>query len=142
MLDQLLQILDEPLGVCEGLVLSVMTLRRVLGKLTGERGGWWLEEPLVTHLGDDNLPMIQVFHCLSGPDQVTDELSFLVPVIGDPNRSDRSLVCFVPELLQPFMEGLYLEDGRVVGDFVTDFERFWSPLKNALLQFGTQEGAI
>src|ERR1700733_14294489 len=132
MLERLLRIVNEPLGVCEGLIMSISTLRRVIEKLNDEHGRWWLEEPLVVHLSADHLPTIQVFHSRSGPDQVTDELGWMVPVIGDPTINDHSLVALAPELIQSSMEGLYLENGRVLSDFITDFERFWKPLEQAL----------
>jgi len=77
--------------------------------------------------------MVQVFHSLSGPDQVTDELSFLIPVIpaGEPMDETRTSVHLDPELIRPQIEGLYLEKGRVLLDFIEDWERFWEPLKSA-----------
>lgn len=142
MLDKLLRLLNEPLGVFEGLILPVSTLRRVMEKLNGEHGRWWLEEPLVIRAGDDNLPMIQVLHSLSGPEQVTDELGYMLPVIGNPRENDLALVVLAPELIQASMEGLYLERDQILSDFITDIERFWKPLERMCRELGALEGTI
>lgn len=145
-LENLLRLLNDLVGVCEGLILSVSTLRRVVKRLHGEHGRWWLEDPLVVHtvnhLNLYNLPMIQIFHSLSGPDQATDELGLMLPVLGDPADTDCALVCLAPELIYFAMEGLYLENGRVLADAITDFERVWNPLKRAVLELGNQDGTI
>jgi hypothetical protein len=122
-------------GIRHGLVLSLANLRLVLEQLTRERGRWWIEDPLALHHNGDT-PMVQVFHSLSGPDQVTDELSFLIPVLvaGDIRDEEHVKVCLHPELIQPQIEGLYLEKGRVLTDFIEDFARFWEPLKIAVQQ--------
>lgn len=142
----LLQWLKDPVGICEGLLLSIASLRRVIEKLNGEQGRWWLEDPLIVHkidrLNVPDLPMIQIFHSLSGLDQVTDELSLMVPVIGDPSETDCALIFLAPELIHFTMEGLYLEDDRVLGDAVTDFERIWNPLRRTALELGKQDGTI
>jgi len=143
-LENLLRLLNDPVGVCEALILSVSTLRRVVKRLHGEHGRWWLEDPLVVHtinhLNIHNLQMIQIFHSLSGPDQATDELGLMLPVIGNPADTDCALVCLAPELMYFAMEGLYVEKGRVLGDAITDFERVWNPLRCAVIEVGRQEG--
>jgi hypothetical protein len=122
-------------GIRHGVILSLADLRRVLEQLSLERGRWWLEDPPVRL--DGSIQTVQVFHSLAGPDQVTDELSFLVPVIpsGDSSDDSRVAVCLHPELLRSQIEGLYLEKGRVLMDFIEDWVRFWEPLKQAASGF-------
>lgn len=131
-----LGMLTVSFGIRHGLVLSLSDLRQVLDELSRERGRWWLEDPLVLR-HEDGTDTVQVFHSLAGPDQVTDEISFLVPVIhsGDLMDESRVSVCLHPELIRPQIEGLYLEKGRVLMDFIEDWVRFWEPLKQAAAKF-------
>ncbi len=138
--------LNDPVSVCEGLILSISALRRVIHRLNGKHGRWWIEDPLVVHkidhLNIPDLAMIQVFHARTAPDQVTDELGLMLPVIGAPTKTDCALVCLAPELIRFAMEGLYVEAGHVQGDVISDFERIWKPLKCAVIEVGIQEGTI
>jgi hypothetical protein len=145
-LENLLRLLNDPVGVCEGLILSNATLRRAVKMLNAEQGRWWLEDPMVAyrvnHLNIHDLRMVQIFHSRSGPDQATDELGLMLPVIGDPADTDCALVCLAPELIHFALEGLYLENGRVLGDPLTDFERVWNSLRCAVIEVGRQDGTI
>jgi hypothetical protein len=145
-LEDLLAWLQDPVGVCKGLILSIASLRRVVEALNGEQGRWRLEDPVVVHkvhhLNVHGLPMIQIFHSRTGADQVTDELAFMLPVLGDPADTARALVCLAPELIHFSMEGLYVENGRVLCDEITDFERVWHPLRRAVLEQGKRDGTI
>lgn len=141
-----LNFMSGPFGICGGLILSISSLRRVVTRLHGADGHWWIEDPLVVRkvnfLNLLNLPMIQIFHARSGHDQATDELGLMLPVIGEPSDSDYALVCLAPELIQFSMEGLYLEGGQVLCDVITDFERVWYPLKRAVIEVGREDGTI
>lgn len=123
---------------CEQYVyLSLAGLRRIINHLNGTHGRWWLEDPVVPHRRDRPFGvtgMIEVFHSKGGPDQVTDELSFLVPVVWHQDfvDEDGTLVCLAPEVIQPGVEGLYLENGHVLMDCIADWQRFWGPLKGAV----------
>jgi hypothetical protein len=120
-------------------ILSLATLRVILNTLNREHGRWWLEEPLVVRTVN-RLPMIQVSHSLAGPDQVTDELSFLVPISSNAiDNEDGTLVFLDPELIEAEIEGLYYERGRVLSDFIADWERFWEPLANAVWEVLARE---
>lgn len=129
----------------DSLVLSVAEFRLVLGALNRSHGRWWFEDPIVPRperLTADGT-MIDVFHSRTGPDQVTDELSFLVPVFGDWSDEHNALVCLHPDLIVAEMEGLYLERGRVLGDCIEDWFRFWRPLKRAVVEWmGTRRPFI
>jgi hypothetical protein len=119
----------------DGFTLSLADLRRVLDDLRREQGRWWLDDLLILHLNGD-VGRIEVFHSLAGPDQVTDEISFLVPVTPTDNLADEehTMACLHPELIEPQTEGLYLEGDRVLMDFITDWDRFWNPLRRAIDQ--------
>ncbi|MBX6361925.1 MAG: hypothetical protein IRZ03_17840 [Acidobacterium ailaaui] len=102
-----------------GFVLSLADLRPMLQDLERDGKRWWIEE---SPTGE----AITICH---------DEISFLVPVvsIGDSMKDEsRLMVCLHPELIRPQIEGLYLENGRVLGDFIEDWTRFWEPLKQRL----------
>lgn len=125
----------------DGIVLPLSDLRSVLASLSRNQGRWWLEDPLILHQEVSRgavVELVQVFHSLSGPDQVTDELSFLVPVVGTRHLPDerRMLVCLHPELIRPQVEGLYVEKDRVLADLIADWTRFWEPLKLAAAPSG------
>jgi hypothetical protein len=117
--------------------LTLAGLRRILNELDQSPGRWWLEDPAVLHRR--NLPsgvtgMIEVFHCEDGRDQATGELSFLIPAYSPSESADEGciLVRLAPELIQPGITGLYIENGCAVTDFMEDWHRFWNPLKTAL----------
>jgi hypothetical protein len=123
----------------DGIIISLADLRRVLEELNDIQGRWWLAEPLVLHpsgRSPNAAQLVEVFLCRSGPEQVTDELSFFVPVvaIGAALDGERTLLSFHPEFIEPGVAGLYLEDGRIMSDFIEDWERFWGPLKLAAMR--------
>jgi hypothetical protein len=129
----------------EYVYLSLASLRRVLNDLDGNHGRWWLEDPVVMHRRD--LPrnitgMVEVFHAKGGLNQVTDELSFLIPVVSPSHQEDEcdTFVWLEPEFIEPGIERLYLENGRVFTDFIQDCNRFWVPLRKAVCQTTLQTG--
>lgn len=117
--------------------VSLAGLRRVLNDLDEAHGRWWLEGPVVLRRRDIAFGMIgtiEVFHAKGGPGQVTDELSFLLPVTSKSGFEDdgNSFIWLEPRLIEPGIEGLYFENGRVLTDFIADWVRFWCPLKKAV----------
>src|SRR5580698_4419207 len=68
--------------ICHGFVLFLADLRRVLADLSRDSGRWWLENPRPRDppVAPSTAWTIQVFASKAGPDQVTDEVSFRVPV--------------------------------------------------------------
>jgi hypothetical protein len=117
----------------DSLVLSLAEFRLVIEVLNRSQGRWWFEYPIVPRperLTPEGT-MVEVFHSRGGANQVTDELSFLVPVFGDWSDENQALVCLYPDLIVAEMEGLYFERGRVLGDCLEDWFRFWTPLKQA-----------
>ena len=120
-----------------GYILSIADLRRVLADISHGSRRWWIEEN-VTLLRDPDKPMfwLTLFHSNPTPSQMTDEISFQVPVLLSSVlrwKEEFALVCLHAETIRPLMEGLYLENNRVVGDFMEDWTMFWGPLKQALL---------
>jgi hypothetical protein len=66
---------------------------------------------------------LTIYHSRPVPGQMTDELSFRVPVLSVnvvQGREESALVCLHPETVRPLIEGLYLENNRVVGDCLED----------------------
>lgn len=110
----------------DGLVLSLADLRRVLADLSRESGRWWLDNPRTL---DQAVPLgtvwsIQVHSSQAGPNQVTNEVSFSVPVVAAISGEDEEhiAVCLHPELIEPQIEGLYLEQRKIKSDFMR-----WTP---------------
>jgi hypothetical protein len=62
---------------------------------------------------------------------MTDEISFQVPVLLSSVvrwQEESALVCLNSETIRPLMEGLYLENNRVVGDSLEVGSRFTNAL--------------
>jgi hypothetical protein len=118
-------------------ILSIADLRQVMAGISHGSRRWWIEDD-VTLLRDPDKPMfwLTLFHSNPTPGQMTDEISFQVPVLLSTLlrwKEESALVCMHPETIRPLIEGLYLENNRVVGDFMEDWTMFWEPLKQALL---------
>lgn len=113
-------------------------LRSLLESLSTGGKRWWLEDPLeVRPAVRSEYPSgaVAVFCCDPAVDRVTDEISFLIPVMALPSPGaveETTLVCLHPDVIRPQIEGLYLENGQVLTDFLEDWSRFWEPLRTAL----------
>jgi hypothetical protein len=119
-----------------GYILTIADLRRVLADISHGSRRWWIDDN-VTLLRDPEKPRswLTLFHACPAPGQMTDEISFQVPVLlasRTPRNRESALVCLHPEMIRPHMEGLYLENDRVLGDCLEDWHMFWSPLNAAL----------
>ncbi len=119
-----------------GYILSIADLRRVLTDVSHGSRRWWIENNVTLLRDPDETTFwLTLFHSNPAPGQMTDEISFQVPVLLSSVvrwKEESALVCLHPETIRPLMEGLYLENDRVVGDFLEDWHMFWDPLKAAL----------
>ena len=109
-------------SLSRGYILSIADLRRVLADISHGSRRWWIDEN-VTLLRDAEKPRswLTLFHSCPTPDQMTDEISFQVPVLlacVAPRNEESALVCLNPEMIRPHMQGLYLENDRVVRSFL------------------------
>jgi hypothetical protein len=53
--------------------------------------------------------------------------------LGDGATEEPELIVSLsPKLMDPVTMGLYLEDGELKYDFLEDWDRFWSPIKQRL----------
>jgi hypothetical protein len=53
--------------------------------------------------------------------------------LGDGETEEPELIVSLsPKLMDPVTMGLYLEDGELKYDFLEDWDRFWSPIKQRL----------
>jgi hypothetical protein len=124
-------------SLSRGYILSIADLRRVLADISHGSRRWWIEDNVtLLHCPDETTFLLTIFHSNPAPDQMTDEVSFQVPVLLSSVvrwKEEFALVCLHPARIWPLMEGLYLENNRVVGDFMEDWTMFWGPLKQALL---------
>ena len=119
-----------------GYILSIEDLRTVLAGIGEGSKRWWIEEP-VKFVRDPEKPhvWVTIYHSAPTPYQMTDQLSFQVPVLpfsAVVGREESALVCLDPEAIRPLMEGLYLDNDRIVGDFLEDWHLFWEPIKKAI----------
>jgi hypothetical protein len=119
-----------------GYILSIADLRNLLTEISYGSRRWWTDND-VTLLRDPEEPTfcLTLFHSCPTEGQITDEISFQVPVLLAslaPRNIESALVCLHPEMIRPLVEGLYLENGRVLGDCLQDWYLFWDPLKVAL----------
>jgi hypothetical protein len=124
-------------SLSHGYVLSIADLRRVMAGISHGSRRWWIDSN-ITFLRNPGEPTLwlTLFHACPISDQMTDELSFQVPVLHVSvvrGKDESALVCLHPETIRPHMEGLYFENDRVVGDCLEDWHLFWEPLKRALL---------
>jgi hypothetical protein len=116
-----------------GLVVNLTVLREVLRSLSVNGKRWWIasdpQDTLTTR-------SIRIGH---GDPRCSDRLNtlyFRIPVLGDqtPRGGTDGLVFLLdPSTSDAEEPGYYIEDGRVVQDFVEDFVCFYRPLNRALI---------
>jgi len=126
-------------SLSRGYVLTIADLRRVLADVSHGSRRWWIDDN-VTLLGDPekSRSWLKLFHSCPTEGQMTDEISFQVPVLLAslaPRSVESALVCLHPEMIQPLMEGLYQENDRIVLDSLEDWHLFWEPIERALSIF-------
>jgi hypothetical protein len=119
-----------------GYILSIADLRRVFSFISHGSRRWWIENNVTLHRDPGKQTFwLTLHHANPVPGQMTDEISFQVPVLQASIVSsweETALVCLDPEIIRPHVEGLYLENDRVVGDCLEDWNLFWPPIKQAL----------
>jgi hypothetical protein len=116
--------------------ISVEGLREICELLTNEKHTYNVtryDDKTVTiwyNDGPDDLNAISY----SFPICVNVNLKRTIPCFGEhwPFGADGFIAVLHIYTKKPIREGLYLEDGELVRDFIEDWERFWSPLKAAL----------
>jgi hypothetical protein len=116
-----------------GLVVNLTTLREVLKSLSIDGKRWWIasdpQDSLTTR-------SITIGH---GDPRCTDRLNtlyFRIPVLGNETPrggTDGLVLLFDPSTSDAAEPGYYIEDGRVVQDFLEDFLCFYRPLNRALI---------
>jgi hypothetical protein len=116
-----------------GVVVNLATLREVLKSLSIEGKRWWIasdpQDSLTTR-------SITIGH---GSPACTDRLNtlyFCIPVLGNETPrggTDGLVFLFDPSSSAAAEPGYYIEDGRVVQDFLEDFLCFYRPINRALI---------
>ena len=128
---------DIPQSVSRGYIISISELREVLTKISHGSKRWWIQNNVtLMRDSDKETYWLTLFHSNPRPDQMTDKISFQAPVLLDNVaqwKEESALVCLHPEVIRPHVEGLYLENDRVVGDFIEDWNMFWRSLNQALV---------
>jgi hypothetical protein len=116
-----------------GFLVNLKILRDVLKELSIKGRRWWIasdpQDAATTR-------SITIGH---GDPLCKDRLNtlyFQVRIVGDVVSrapTDRLVLLFDPSSCTPEEPGFYLENGRVVQDFVEDFLCFYQPIKRALI---------
>jgi hypothetical protein len=123
-----------------GLVVRIKILREVLKTLSIDGRRWWIASDPQDAMTTGS---ITIGH---GDPQCKDRLNtlyFRFPVLGEmpPRTSTDKLVLLVESsVCTPEEPGLYLENGRVMQDFLEDFTSFYPPIKDALIARLIAEG--
>ncbi len=117
-----------------GHVLSIADLRQILAGISHGSRRWFENNVTLLRDPDETTFWLTLFHSNPALDQMTDEISFQAPVLLSSVvrwKEESALVCLHPEMIRPHMEGLYLENNRVVGDFLEDWHMFWDPFEGS-----------
>jgi hypothetical protein len=129
----------------EGFVLSLGDLQKILLSLSTQEHQWVavpIPSPIWARNGERrNYVAIGYTNPKQEPERVfhRNYLAFLFPMLplnisaANPATRENLLVCLGPKLACPLSRGLYPEDGEVMYDFLEDWDRFWYPLKQAVL---------
>lgn len=117
-----------------GFVVNLETLREALKTLNIRGRRWWLASDPADAIDDG---YVVIGH---GDKNCTDRLntvSFRVPVLTRQTPyggTGRILLLFDASVIAADQPGFYLADGLIEQDFLEDFQCFFRPLKDALIQ--------
>jgi|GEM_PF-4086628 hypothetical protein len=116
-----------------GLVVNLATLRSVLATLSVDGRKWWIASDPTDTL---RCRFLTIGHGDRGCVDRLNTLYYRVPALNEAMPSagpDNLIVLLDSSILVPEQPGLYIEDGRVLEDVVTDMESFFYPIKQALV---------
>jgi hypothetical protein len=116
-----------------GFVVNLQTLREVLKGLNIDGKRWWIASDPQDAAENG---FITVGHGYPRCLDRLNTLHFLVPVIGNEDlnvRTGRLSLIIDPSVITQEEPCLYLEDGRLLEDPVSDFVSFYVPIKRALM---------
>jgi hypothetical protein len=123
-------------------VLPIRNLRALLEGISEPAKRYRLDDPLVImQVKREPLAWIMLYCSCPVPGQMTDELTFALPVLSEtlsPGSEEDALVCLDADTLYPVQEGLYIEDGLVLGDCMEDLYLVWPPLGKALAEYTSE----
>jgi hypothetical protein len=123
------------LDVDVGFVVGLATLREVLKGLREDGKQWWIaSEPQDAMEGGALLIGYGDPRC----DDLLNRIIVSVPALDlnevPKHRTDGIVLLIEPSSMSVEEPGLYrVKNGLVQGDFIEDFERFWRPIKRALI---------
>jgi hypothetical protein len=126
-----------------GLVVNLAILREVLKSLSIDGKRWWIASDPQDSLTTRSITIGR------GDPRCTDRLNtlyFRIPVLRNETPRDGTdglVFLFDPSVSAAAEPGYYIEDGRVVQDFLEDFHCFYRPINLALiarLQAESREG--
>ncbi|QNI32006.1 hypothetical protein H7849_23830 [Alloacidobacterium dinghuense] len=121
-------------------MVNINIFREVLKALSIGGRRWWISSDPQDALATGS---ITIGH---GDGQCKDRLNtlyFRFPILGELTPStpaDKLVLLIDPCACAPVEPGLYLENGRVMEDFVEDFLAFYPAVKNALIDRLKAEG--
>jgi hypothetical protein len=120
-------------GVELGMVVNLNTLRMVLKALSVSGRRWWIASDPYDAL---ERGYISIGH---GDPHCSDRLNtlyFRIPLLAHQplmTGAERLIFLLDPSTCHSEQPGYYLENGRVVQDYLEDFMSFYLPIKNALI---------
>ncbi len=117
-----------------GFIVNLETLRQALKTLHIHGRRWWLASDPVDAIDDG---YVVIGHGDEGCIDRLNTVSFRVPVLTRQTPyggNGRILVLFDASSIAADQPGFYLADGLIEQDFLEDFQCFFGPVKDALIQ--------
>jgi hypothetical protein len=120
-----------------GVVLSLADLKTLLEKMS-QGHHQWVAVPVPHSIpsGKSVRDYVAIGYTNPVGPRKHNYISFLFPLVRPrdvPNTGTNMQVCLHPQCASPLSQGLYLEEGVAKRDMLGDWERFWSPLSEAMV---------
>jgi hypothetical protein len=116
-----------------GFVVNLETLRGVLKSISVNGRKWWIASDPIDATHNRTLT---IGHGDPGCEDRLNTLYYQVPVLNEQvpmAGTEKLVVLFDSSVVQAEQVGLYIEDGEVVEDALSDLESFFDPIQRALL---------
>jgi hypothetical protein len=115
-------------------VVNLETLREVLTKLSINGRRWWIASDPADAVESGSLT---IGHGDRGCSDRLNTLYYRVPILNIevPIAGIKKLVLLLDSsVVSSEQPGIYMENGRILEDYIADLESFFSPIKRALVE--------